>query len=284
MKTYRLLFVEDQRNYAISLQNHLKPFLHMICFYTTLANTVEKATTIILDTTIPPFDVTILDYQLRSQTCFDLLEITKNHSDRYGIVTLTTINNTMQQAFIGIRGFDPDYLILKKPFNSINIAQFIDEFTAKVFKQNQQIAYLPDFSSTQKYNQIDISIALNLGTIGEKYIRSINDILYIEGNGHNCNYYIIENEVITIINNVQGTLGKQIEQYKLSNIFLRVHLNYIVNISRVRLAKKDGRTSGWLSFLNKEYSEIENKHCARYSTQSENFEKLKQIMKFKKLD
>lgn len=267
MRKYKLLIVEDQENYVESLMGFLKKYDDIIDYDSiTIAMTFVEARTLILNKT--QFDASILDYKLDDgQTCLKLLEQTKDNMDYYGQLVFTTIDPIENENFHKYH-LPSKYLILEKPYDIDNVLKFTGELQEKLYNK-EQVA--------------DNKRTFNLGLQGEIIIDDINKILYIEGSQQYCNFYILDNGIVKEIKYIKGTLDQQFTLLNNTDIFLRVHKSYIVNTHKIKRGKKDERTTGWLSFSDKDYNERTNLHVARYSVEHSNYTELKKRTGFAKI-
>lgn len=261
MLHYKILVVENDSSHLSLLQSLLVEFENSIIWNITIAKTYDEALHHIL-TVGSPFDFSILDYLLDdNNTCIDLLGDTESAIQKYGRIIFTTTDVKQSKQFQLLKPLMPACLFLNKPFSKTGVSKIINSISI--------INVAP----------IVMPISLNMGTSGERRIEDINSILFIEGNGHYSRYVFYENSKLQIIENAKGSLRKQFDFYSFPNYFLRVHNYYIVNALKIKYAQKDETTSGWLSF-----TDNKNDIRARYSTQWETFEKLKQITRLTKLD
>lgn len=263
-KLFETFIVEDEPEPLNSLIGELAVF-DKIIKVKAIARTYEEARQIILT---QEFDLSILDKNLdEGYTCFDLIK--NSNIENFGIIALNSQNPSFSLDTLGLFKVLPTYIL--KPYVPNNVGDFI--------KRLNEIELIQQHEKTDKLR----NFVLNLGSKGEKIVEDIKNILFIEGAGKYCNYYIFENGKINITKNVSGTVDEQIALLNDDQMFLRVHKSYIVNTHKIKLAKKDKGTTGWLSFTDAEYNEKTNPYVARYSTEHENFERLLKRTGFSKL-
>lgn len=266
MKKYKLLIVEDEPEPLKRLLTLLKEHFDVIDEnQIKVATSFADALKIISNSN--GFDFSILDRKLdEGETCLTLMN--QINIDKLGIIVLNTINEYDQKVMEEYQ-ITGDYKVLGKPFTRISVAKLISEIVNIKISQNE-------FKESE-------GTILDIGNSGELIISDFNNILFVEGSNKYCHFYIFENNVIKKVENVSGTVDDQMLKLHKFEIFLRVHKSYIVNVKKIKLGKKDQRTTGWLSFTDEKYDSTKNSFVARYSNEHENYLLLKDLTGFKKI-
>jgi two-component system LytT family response regulator len=167
-------------------------------------------------------DLLLLDIQLGKKTGFDLLALFPNPT--FEVLFITAYE---QFALRAIKAGALDYLL--KPLVEADFTQAIAKALTKKNKQNTgQFEVAKTSFETKEINR------LTLSTNDGHHIVWIKDILYCSSNGNYTTFHLANGKNLMI-----SKLLKEYETLLPSEVFLRVHQSFLVNMNYVEQFTKD---------------------------------------------
>lgn len=268
MQKLRILIVEDETAHLNMFRECINRSLYINKNFTSeivSAATYNEALAILHEQV--KFDISILDHKLPGEkTGKDLFGKNQLLLEKFGQVIFTTQDDVQARKYSDFKDIG-NYLQLSKP-------PYISQLE-KVFEESVRNNFL-------KNRTFNTPLVLKRGT-GYKEIYNRYDIAFIKSNGKLCDYYLFQNDKIILYDKVVGGLSEHSEQLKETDLFLRVHDKYLVNILRIKygdkyknpITRKYSRKHGWLSFV--PHGNSSNSATADYSRTYPTFNQLKAI-------
>lgn len=172
-------------------------------------------------------DILFLDIDLGDGNGFDLLRTIKEE-DAIQVIFITAHN---QYALKALKASAIDYLL--KPLKPSELILAFKK-VKKQLKQNQLHDQLDILLHNLKYEEKGIQ-KIAIKTVDSIHLININHIIYCQSDGGYTTFHLINNQKI-----INAKLLGEYEAMLPSNIFMRIHRSYLVNLNYVvRYDKKD---------------------------------------------
>lgn len=212
MKSRKILVVEDDKIIAANISMQLGSLGY------TITAILPSGEDVLSQIASNPPDIILLDINLRGE--LDGIEIAEMIQKHYKMAIIYLTASTEEAQFTRAKATSP-YAFISKPFKQLDLQRAIELAFVRLTDQNNNFDKMEEVTSAVMVNSLFIRSH-------EKMVKvPIGDIQYIEAERNCCKIHTKDRDHLLVL-----TL-KELEDKIASDIFVRIHRSFIVNLTYI---------------------------------------------------